>query len=130
MELIITKNGHIHARATDAEAAESDVYALQTVQDVPEYPGTAAGRGKAWELDYVDGALQWVAIDRPLTQEERLEKVEADMDALQHPWTVGETVQAGDRRYYKGKWYICVQGHTTQADWTPDLVPALWREEG
>lgn len=130
MELIITKNGHVYARATDAEAAESDVYALQTVQDVPEYPGTAAGRGKAWELDYVDGALQWVAIDRPLTQEERLEKVESDMEALQNPWTVGETVQAGDRRYYKGKWYICVQGHTTQADWTPDLVPALWREEG
>lgn len=130
MELIITKNGHVYARATDTEAAESDVYALQTVQDVPEYPGTAAGRGKAWELDYVDGVLQWVAIDRPLTQEERLDKVEADMEALQHPWTVGETVQAGDRRYYKGKWYICVQGHTTQADWTPDLVPALWQEEG
>lgn len=130
MELIITKNGHVYARATDAETAKNDVYALQTVQDVPEYPSTAAGRGKAWELDYVDGALQWVAIDRPLTQEERLEKVEADMDALQHPWTVGETVQAGDRRYYKGKWYTCIQGHTTQADWTPDLVPALWQEEG
>lgn len=129
MELIITKNGHVYARATDAETVESDVYALQTVQDVPEYPGTAAGRGKAWKLDYVDGVLQWVAVDRPLTQEERLEKVEADMEALQKPWTVGETVKVGDRRYYKGKWYICAQKHTTQADWTPDRVPALWNEE-
>lgn len=130
MELIITKNGHVYARANDATATAKDSFTLELVAAVPEYPAEDAGRGKAWELDYVDGVLQWVAIDRPLTQEERLDKVEADMDALQHPWTVGETVKAGDRRYYKGKWYICVQGHTTQADWTPDLVPALWREEG
>lgn len=129
MELIITKNGHIYARANDATATAEDSFTLELVAAVPEYPAEGAGRGKAWELDYVDGALQWVAKDRPLTQEERLEKVEADMDALKNTWKAGETVQTGDRRYYDGKWYICVQGHTTQTGWEPPIVPALWKEE-
>ena len=43
---------------------------------------------------------------------------------------VGEVVEPGDRRYYAptGKLYKVRegQGHVTQADWTPDLTPALW----
>ena len=46
------------------------------------------------------------------------------------PWTVGEAVEVGDRRYYAptGKLYKVRegQGHVTQADWTPDKTPALW----
>lgn len=46
------------------------------------------------------------------------------------PWTVGEAVNVGDRRYYAptGKLYKVREGqaHTTQADWTPDKTPALW----
>lgn len=45
-------------------------------------------------------------------------------------WAVGETVVPGDRRYYPPteKLYKVRdgQGHTTQADWTPDVTPALW----
>ena len=34
---------------------------------------------------------------------------------------------AKDARYqYNGKLYRVVQAHTTQADWTPDVTPALW----
>jgi hypothetical protein len=29
---------------------------------------------------------------------------------------------------YGGTLYECIQGHTTQADWTPDIVPALFSE--
>ena len=32
----------------------------------------------------------------------------------------------GDRVQYNGLLYRCVQAHTSQADWTPDVVPALW----
>lgn len=32
----------------------------------------------------------------------------------------------GDRRRFDGVLYKCVQAHTTQADWTPDITPALW----
>ena len=40
----------------------------------------------------------------------------------------GEAVSAGDRRFFPatGKLYKAIQAHTTQADWTPDVTPALW----
>ena len=41
-------------------------------------------------------------------------------------WTVGISVAKDSRYQYNGKLYKCVQGHTTQADWTPDMTPALW----
>lgn len=39
-------------------------------------------------------------------------------------YSVGKIVQDG------GKLYKCVQAHTSQADWTPDLTPALWKKIG
>ena len=42
------------------------------------------------------------------------------------PWKPGEAVEVGDRRYYAPRLYKAVQAHTTQADWTPDVTPALW----
>lgn len=51
------------------------------------------------------------------------------VNALENLWKANEAVNAGDRRYYNGKWYRCIQAHTTQADWMPDIVPALWGEE-
>ena len=41
-------------------------------------------------------------------------------------WTEGLAVSIGDRIQYSGKLYKVVQAHTTQADWTPDITPALW----
>ena len=38
----------------------------------------------------------------------------------------GIAVSVGDRYQYNGKLYKCRQAHTTQADWTPDVTPALW----
>jgi hypothetical protein len=42
------------------------------------------------------------------------------------PWVVGEALLIGWLRMYNGQTYLCVQAHTTQADWTPDVVPALF----
>lgn len=50
----------------------------------------------------------------------------ATVPSLFTPWTVGEAVEVGDRRYYAHRLYKVVQAHTTQADWTPDVTPALW----
>ena len=52
----------------------------------------------------------------------------AQAPSLSQPWAVGEQVAVGDRRYYAptGLLYKVIQGHTTQADWTPDAAPALW----
>lgn len=52
----------------------------------------------------------------------------AEVPTLFKPWTTGEKVIEGDRRYYPvdGKLYKARQPHTNQADWTPDKTPALW----
>ncbi len=41
-------------------------------------------------------------------------------DAEKRVYKVGEVVAFG------GVLFRCVQAHTSQADWTPDKVPALW----
>lgn len=41
-------------------------------------------------------------------------------------WAVGKAYVVSDRVRYNGKLYKCVQAHTSQADWAPDAVPALW----
>lgn len=41
-------------------------------------------------------------------------------------WAYPVAFAEGDRRSYGGKVYKCRQGHTSQADWTPDKTPALW----
>ena len=42
------------------------------------------------------------------------------------PWKIEEYVNVGERRRFDGVLYKCIQAHTTQADWTPDITPALW----
>ena len=43
-------------------------------------------------------------------------------------WSAGLSVKAGDRLYYPStdRLYKVVSDHTTQSDWTPDAVPALY----
>lgn len=48
----------------------------------------------------------------------------ADSDRLD--WIANEEVWLGDDRKYGGIMYDCIQPHTTQAGWTPDVTPALW----
>lgn len=43
-------------------------------------------------------------------------------------WEVGIVVNVDERYYYEptDKLYKCIQAHTTQSDWTPDVTPAMW----
>ena len=41
-------------------------------------------------------------------------------------WVVGRAYAVDDRVQYGGTLYKCVQAHTSQADWMPDITPALW----
>lgn len=41
-------------------------------------------------------------------------------------WAEGTAYFVNDRVRYGELLYRCVQGHTSQADWAPDAVPALW----
>lgn len=58
-----------------------------------------------------------------LGDEDALEAVE-----LFPAWAVGTDYSVNDRVKFGGKLYRCVQAHTSQADWTPDITPALWTE--
>ena len=43
-------------------------------------------------------------------------------------WAAGVAYAADDRLRYGEKLYRCVQGHTSQEGWEPDVTPALWTE--
>ncbi len=43
-------------------------------------------------------------------------------------WKPGLAVQVGDVYSYGAFLWRCLQAHTTQSDWPPDVVPALWRK--
>ena len=43
-------------------------------------------------------------------------------------WEVGKAYKAEDRIQYDTKLFKCVQSHTSQEDWKPDITPALWTE--
>lgn len=51
----------------------------------------------------------------------------AEVAALFPDWTPGAKVEPGDVLAWDGTLVEVIQGHTTQADWTPDKVPALFR---
>lgn len=41
-------------------------------------------------------------------------------------WNTDVAYAVGDRVQYDGLLYRCVQAHTSQSDWIPPSVPALW----
>ena len=41
-------------------------------------------------------------------------------------WVDGKAYVLGDELQYKGMLYRVIQAHTSQLDWTPDIVPALF----
>lgn len=58
-----------------------------------------------------------------------------DVTAAEHtsffaPWAASVAYKIGDIREYEGNLYRCVQAHTSQADWTPDVSASLWSKIG
>ena len=41
-------------------------------------------------------------------------------------WVTDKANAVGDRVRHADILYKCVQAHTSQANWTPDVTPALW----
>lgn len=123
MNIFIVKSGHILAWTEDEGLAQE--YSLMTCEAVPEYPQD----GKTYELDLVDGVPSWVEVHATPTLQAQIDALNDRIDRQEYAWKPGDSVKVGDRRYYNGKWYVCIQAHTTQSDWTPDVVPALWSEE-
>ena len=56
-----------------------------------------------------------------------------DADALEavvlHPvWKAGIAYSAGYKAQHNGRLWRCRQAHTSQEEWEPENVPALWEE--
>lgn len=69
-------------------------------------------------------AVKPAAIDPALMEAARA------LGGAEQAWSVGEvfTVEdIGALRAFRGVVYELIGAHTTQSDWTPDAVPALWR---
>ena len=61
------------------------------------------------------------------TQAEELSDEDAlDVAAIFPTWAskLGQQVNIGERLWYNEKLYKVIQAHTTQSDWTPDVVPS------
>lgn len=51
-----------------------------------------------------------------------------DVAELFPMWKTEHAYETGDRVQYESKLYKCLQGHTSQADWTPSTAVSLWVE--
>ena len=52
----------------------------------------------------------------------------AEMVSFYPAWAAGMAYPAGVKLKYGGKLYEVLQAHTSQADWTPDVVASLYAE--
>lgn len=51
----------------------------------------------------------------------------AEFVETKEDYQVGKTYQAGDTFKFNGVVYAVVQGHTSQADWSPESTPSLYK---
>jgi len=74
-----------------------------------------------------------ITIEKAKALRRKIESMSAeltDTDALDVPelfpkWTIKEYA-VGDRVRYGDLLYKCLQNHTSQTDWTPDVAVSLW----
>jgi hypothetical protein len=61
-----------------------------------------------------------------LTAETLTEEQQVEVVSIFHAWKPNISVLLNEKYQYGGLLYKVVQAHTTQLDWTPDIVPALF----
>jgi chitinase len=65
------------------------------------------------------------ACDSPVQVSDPTEQAAVDCSRAS-PWVVGRSYPVGAAVTFEGSVYQCIQAHTSQADWSPPVVPALW----
>jgi len=58
----------------------------------------------------------------------RLGSEEIPVNVSAPEWRAGLAVKVGEVYLYDGQAYQVIQAHTTQSDWPPPIVPALFRQ--
>lgn len=104
---------------------EDNVVGFDTVKEASTYMKVR----KIPVLEYCDVLDETGALDESKVAAFYVEHY-ARLEAIAIPFEAGLTLKTSHPYpiSYDGKLYECIQGHTTQADWTPDVVPALFSE--
>lgn len=66
-------------------------------------------------------------LDKAIQEGELTEEQKAVFLDAYEPWRPGQTLNTGDKVRHQGNVYEVIQPHTTQSDWLPDTVPALYK---
>ena len=116
---------------TDGDYSAVNCYRKSDVDEVviyffPENGETLPFPNGEYMIPFAD-FVQWFN-ERSAAAEMLTDEQAATLPTIYPVWVVSEDVKAGDRRGYEGGLYKCLQDHTTQDDWTPDVSPALWVE--
>ena len=80
----------------------------------------------AFEILAVQKGIEQAKQDLGLADTEVLEKELNDKVVLIKSWQAGLTVTIGEHYTHNDNTYVVIQAHTTQADWQPQNVPALF----
>ena len=89
----------------------------EEVVDVVEYPSREESAALAARLSVVDKVRADELDDDTISQ----------LVGIFPAWAVGIDVAVGEVYAWDGTLVECIQAHTTQADWTPDVTPSLWK---
>lgn len=65
---------------------------------------------------------------RPIIEQAMQSVDEVEAVKLYPHWVVGVAYSVDFKVQYGGRLYKVLQAHTSQADWTPDIVPSLFTE--
>ncbi len=80
-----------------------------------------------------DGRVQTMKVPMSIAFVKMAEKGEIDeITASEYTdlflsWSTSTNYKVGDLRNYEGRLYKCLQAHTSQDNWTPDMSPSLWK---
>jgi hypothetical protein len=86
----------------------------------------ATGKEESYQLNQgTYGRPQWFDAN---TMKEITETELGDLVNAYQSWEISKAYQASEKFKYNGKVYFVIQSHTSQAQWTPDIVPALYRQ--
>lgn len=121
----LTNDGTMQSVETDAFDGKADAYVegyryipdgeTWTREDGVQFHGLMIAPAKDYNRIMVDVAISYLDDDEA-----------ESVTILFEEWQTDTAYAVGDRRQYDGLLYKCVQAHTSQADWTPPIVPALW----
>ncbi|MFP2924670.1 glycosyl hydrolase family 18 protein [Pyxidicoccus sp. 3LG] len=87
-------------------------------------------RRSRWAWGLIATALSVAGCSPDVPSSEADESTHVQSASLAAAWAAGVSYPVGTQVTYEGRLYQCRQAHTSQSDWTPVAVAALWLDLG